>query len=87
MCEGKESVSQINKRETASVSASEFRLCCFFRPKNTQGQRGTGYRVFILTGILDLDGGVGLGVGFVDHLSADLLGQNLHTRHNKITHQ
>lgn len=33
--------------------------------------------VFALTGILDLDGGVGLRVGFVNHLSADLLRQNL----------
>lgn len=32
----------------------------------------------LLTGILDLDGGVGLGVGLVNHLSADLLCQDLH---------
>lgn len=34
--------------------------------------------VLLLTGILDLDSGVGLRVGLVNHLSADLLCQNLH---------
>lgn len=34
--------------------------------------------ILVPTGILNLDSGVGLRVGFVDHLSADLLGQNLH---------
>lgn len=34
--------------------------------------------VLLLTGILDLDSGVGLRVGLVNHLRADLLRQNLH---------
>lgn len=34
--------------------------------------------VFLLTGVLDLDSGVRLRVGLVNHLRTDLLCQNLH---------
>lgn len=34
--------------------------------------------VFLFTGVLDLDSGVRLRVGLVNHLRADLLCQNLH---------
>lgn len=54
--------------------------CIIGRPKNTERQTDAGYSVFVLTGILDLDSGVRLGVGFVNHLSTDLLCQNLHTK-------
>lgn len=37
-----------------------------------------------LTGVLDLDGGVGLRVGLVDHLGADLLRQNLQVGEEKL---
>lgn len=40
---------------------------------------------FVLTGILDLDGGVGLRMGLVNHLSADLLRQNLHRETDRDT--
>lgn len=39
--------------------------------------------VLVLTGILDLDGGVGFGMGLVDHLSANLLSQNLYGENSK----
>lgn len=38
---------------------------------------------FVLTGILDLDGGVGLRVWFMNNLSTDLLCQNLGRRHKR----
>lgn len=53
--------------------------CIIGRPKNTERQADARYGALALTGILDLDSGVGLRVGFVNHLSADLLRQNLHT--------
>lgn len=80
----KESVWQINKWEMAAGSASDFCLCCLFTLIKTtlhnwqnKAHRDEGYRVCVLTGILDLDGGIGLRVRFVNHLSADLLCQNL----------
>lgn len=54
--------------------------CIIGRPKRTEGQGDEGYSVSVLTGILDLDSGVGLRVRLVNHLSADLLCQNLHRR-------
>lgn len=49
-------------------------------PRTQRDMADAGYSVFVLTGILDLDSGVGLRVGFVNHLSTDLLCQNLHTQ-------
>lgn len=51
--------------------------CIIGRAKNTKRHTGAGYSVFVLTGILDLDSGVRLRVGLVNHLSTDLLCQNL----------
>lgn len=83
----------------AAASVFENRLCCLFtRIKTTlhywqtKEHRETDrscklqrFFFFFLTGILDLDGGVGLRVGLVNHLSADLLCQNLHRQTDKQT--
>lgn len=77
----------------AAVSASQFTLCCLFtRIKKRQNKQNTPlladqrpqrdtdarWSAYALTGILDLDSGVGVWVWFVNNLSADLLSQNLH---------
>lgn len=62
--------------------------CIIGRPKNIERQTDHASRsvfFFFLTGILDLDGGVGLRVRLVNHLSADLLCQNLHRQTDKQT--
>lgn len=72
---------QIDKREMARVLAS---VCLQALQNSTasladkdQRQSYSGF-LFVLTGILDLDSGVGLRVGFVNHLSTHLLCEDLH---------
>lgn len=83
----------ILREETASDASSsaglKSRLCGLFahikatvlfaEQKQRDGKKKAKQlrTILVPTRILNLDSGVGLRVGFVDHLSADLLGQNL----------
>lgn len=70
---------QVNKKYfRQNARACLLALKPLLAERTTQRDGKVQAAVRSLTGILDLDSGVGLGVGLVNHLSADLLRQNLH---------
>lgn len=76
---GKENSEEENRADFQS------RLICSHYQRETNDRLKPQRSVLPLTGILDLDSGVWLRVGFVDHLGANLLSQNLHLQKFKGT--